>query len=238
MEYNVNNAKVLKFLISIVVIVLLILILIVIRQKGISADIEKTVAENIASTGWPKDVPIIKNELLDIEKYSNSANPTYVVWSVDIPKGVSYVDFKNYLIELDNAGFKAIELMGSKSPHLLTDNPYMDSDFFNIWYGKTEDYKIEVSWRNVVEESDSKEEDVFSITLSTLKKSSDNEISGDNLEENLNSGDSFILSGDVSGASGDTIILSGEILDISGDFVISGDEKLTSGETFSGEILE
>ena len=225
---NVNSKSLLKFLVAIVLIVVTLLVLIIVKQIETSNNVKNLIEKNIAETNWPVEIPIIKNDNVNVVKNVTSGDQSKISWKIQLKDGVSYVDFRDYLIELEEVGFEPVEYLGSKSPRLLVTNPIIDEDFYLLWSGNFKEYRIEVYWANLMgidpDELDPLE---YSFTISLSKGFYNN--------PTVNSGDSEILdSGDLisSGDMIDETIISGDSLDASGD-VNSGDmvnEMISSGE--------
>lgn len=223
---NVNNKSLLKFLVATVLIVTALLVVIIVNQVKSSGNIQTLIEKNITETNWPVEVPIIKKDNINIVKNVASGDSNKISWSIEMHDGVSYVDFRDYLIELEEAGFEPVKALGSKSPKLLVTNPIIEEDFYLFWYGDFKEYRIEVYWANLMgyapEELGPLDYN-FTISLSKgIYKNESNDSgdlnpSGDVVGEIIVSGDSIAASGDVN--SGDLI---NEIIP-SGEVVESGD---------------
>lgn len=237
MSVNVDNKSLLKFLVAIVLIVLALLVLIIVKQVETSGNIKTLIEENIAKTNWPVEIPIIKKNDIKIVKNVVSGDSNKVSWVIEMHDGVSYVDFRDYLIELEEAGFEPVKSLGSKSPRLLVTNPIIDEDFYLFWYGDFKEYRIEVYWANLMGyEPEELGPLDYNFTISLSKGIYNNEPNDSGDSEIIESGD-FNSSGDVVSEtifSGDPIATSGDVN--SGDLI---NEIIPSGEVIeSGEVTE
>ena len=232
MKINVNDTKLLRYLVAVVVIVVALLVVILMNYSKTSSDINNLIQENIASTNWPEEVPIIKRSDVKVDKYVSEKDSNKISWTIRMKNGVSYTEFRDYLLELEEAGFEPVKELGSKSPRLLITAPLIDDEeFYLFWYGDLNEYRVEVFWQDlkgaVLTEDDYLE---YCFTI-TLYKNMNSLVSGDSTE--IISGDSDVdeslISGDVSGDIIEPV--SGDIIDDSGDRI--------SGDNISGgEILE
>ena len=228
---NINKSSLLKILVAIVLIITAVLVLIIVGLVKNSSNVQTLIEENIAKTNWPSEVPIIKKSNINITKNVASGDSDKVSWRIEMHDGVSYTDFRDYLIELEEAGFEPVKSLGSKSPRLLVTNPIIEEDFYLFWYGDFKEYRIEVYWANLM---GYKPEELgpldYSFTIYLSKGIYKNESANSGDVEALESGDL-----DYSGDMVDEKILSGDYIEISGD-IFSGDEM--NSLIYSGEVAE
>ena len=135
MKINVNDTKLLRYLVAVVVIVVALLVVILMNYSKTSSDINNLIQENIASTNWPEEVPIIKRSDVKVDKYVSEKDSNKISWTIRMKNGVSYTEFRDYLLELEEAGFEPVKELGSKSPRLLITAPLIDDEeFYLFWY--------------------------------------------------------------------------------------------------------
>lgn len=229
MNLNMDRNSLLKFLIMVVLIAVVLLVLIIYKQIETAGNINSLLEQNISETNWPQEVPVIKKNNTKIVKHVGSGDSSKVSWTIVMKDGVSYTDFRDYLLELEEVGFKPVKSLGSKSPRLLVTNPIIEEDFYIFWYGDFKEYRIEVYWANLMgyePEELGPLDYSFTVTLSkgvykteadisgdtNLLESGDLSDSGDVLDQNLGSGDNLDVSGDT---------ISGDV--VSGDIISSGE---------------
>ena len=198
MYYNTRNL--IRCMILVVIITLILLFLIFFKLLQVSNDFDN----KIASSGWPAEIPILKNESMEIVEYDNFNEQNCISWTNLIRDGLSYDEFRKYLLKLDDIGFEPIKEKGSKSPKLLNMNPIIDEDFIVIWYGQMDDYYVEAYWQYVNYEN-SESDNIKYVSRILLSKKVDN------VSNNFIDRKTEIMSGEVTFVSGD-LNATGEIL--------------------------
>jgi hypothetical protein len=213
MRKQIDNTELLKALIVIVVVVIALITFILVSVSKESANINQVMQERIALVEWPEVVPILKNEIYEIKKYGEGSDS---IWEISIESDVSYIEYIEYLIDIEASGFKPISEMGSQSPRLFNRNRKIEDGVSNIWYGKSSDYKVNATWKAIAQDEENTEliKSFFKFTLQPVKVNSvnifDNEINQTN--ELIESGENlFEFSGDLS-FSGETSGESGEVI--------------------------
>ena len=187
--------------------------IVVLKKVQINLELTTKINQRIIESGWPKEVPIIKTEFIDIRKQSEKS------WSITVNKPVSYSDFREYLLELYGEGFKPISEMGAKSPKLLSLDEPQDEGFILVWAGKNSDYTVETFWKKstIMNASGEVVEDDY-VTILLYSNQDDeihfgDEVDSENIDIETMSGDTNFLSGDSIDLSGDNISTSGDVFE-------------------------
>ncbi len=221
MRKQIDNMELLKALLVVAVVVIGLIIFLLVSVSKETANINQIMQQKIALVGWPEEVPALRKKEYEIKKYGEGNSS---VWEINIESDVSYIEYIEYLIDVEASGFKPIEEMGSKSPRLLNVNRKIEDGFSNIWYGKSNNYKVIATWRADAQEEENTQilKSIFKITLQPLKDNSVNIFDEDNVKVDLDgemaeSGENLInLSGDL--------FFSGEVSGDSGEVITSGED--------------
>lgn len=215
MNLRDKNRNVTIFLILVIIIFTCFFSIKILTNIKRNLEIENILTQNISSTNWPKDVPIIQSKFINITKLSEKS------WEISIKEKISYEEFKAYLIELFSEGFEPVLEMGSDNPKRLSSNEPTEDGFVLLWCGKSEEYSIEAYWTNNNHYRSGDEEYIENCVSILLYANSTDDT---DLETDFPQNEG-VVSGDLS--SSDEI--SGDIMMSSGD-VISGDTMMVSGE--------
>lgn len=219
---NIRKAQL--FLILVAVVVVCITIILLLNSISIKQNENVMIEDALKSSAiWPNDVPILAKAGLVITDYGDNLTEE------TIDSGVTYSEFREYLIKLYKSGFEPDTNFDSSDPRRL--NSSLDGLGISsvIWVGNKGDYNIAVYW---AEEGavNSYGMPYYYNFMATLTINSNDNISNENIQQQA-SGD--IESEDINRISGDTV--SGDIEQISGD-TVSGDNEHISGDTVSGDI--
>ena len=220
MNLNNKNKQIIFFLSIVIVISCTLLGVILFKKVQMNLELSAKVEESIIETGWPEEVPIIKSDSINITKQDEGS------WSITINKPVSYDDFRNYLLDLYDEGFKPISEMGAKSPKLLAMVEPQEEGFVLVWAGRSSEYTVEAFWKkgtttNVSDEIT--EDDYVTILLYSSTDKEDNFEKNDIYEDDTENADT---SGDITLDSGDSVNSSGDIVPTSGEEVLEvGNEE-------------
>lgn len=207
-------------LISLFVIVIVSLSAIIkLKQLKTLSEVAEKHMEIIEKSNWPlDDVPLIKRLDVEVTQIEDDS------WSIYYDSGVSYSEYKNYLVELYEAGFKPVQDTSSRNPKYLHDE--LGDDTIEIfWQGEKEGYGVEVYFGKIGAETKYGYtiEDNFMMSLFKYsEKNTSNDESGDTFDEN-ESGDTFDKN--ESGEVGIDDETNEKLNDFSGDTLIDNEER-------------
>lgn len=96
----------------------------------------------IEESAWPiQEVPILYRPNIEMTKFSSE------VQIQEIPKGVTFPEFVDYLYELCDAGFEANEFYGCKHPSMLSSSINPETITELTWMGVSDKYRITATWK-------------------------------------------------------------------------------------------
>lgn len=136
------HLKRLKIIFFLLIIVIICFIGIIFLTGERNVEIEDQIFENaIRGTMWPSgDIPLISKEGLKVEDFGE------YTCQASIASGVTYEEFREYLIELYEIGFKPVSEFGSQNPKRLV-NSIEDTDITELtWIAEMGNYSVTVLW--------------------------------------------------------------------------------------------
>lgn len=139
---NSEKKKVIIFeVLLFVVFVIIVLLLFIISIKNANAK-TSIIQEIVENTSWPiEEVPMIANKNVTIEIDSEIRNEGIA------KSGVSYEEFRAYLVELYEQGYKPVEdFFDSQNPNFLVTSLDGTEVTAISWMGENEEYQVNVSW--------------------------------------------------------------------------------------------
>ena len=96
----------------------------------------------IENSAWPTDaVPFLYSPHLQMTKFGDELQMQ------EIPKGVSFEEFRDYLLELKDAGFVADSFFGCQDPSMIS--PHIDVETITefTWMGYKDEFYITAIWK-------------------------------------------------------------------------------------------
>lgn len=127
-----------------ILIVFIVVLLVVLSNIYLNkhTKIPKDMQVMIENSAWPtKEVPFLYSPHLQMSKFGDELQMQ------EIPKGVSFEEFKEYLLDLKDAGFVADTFFGCQDPSLIS--PHIDVDNITefTWMGYKGEFYITAIWK-------------------------------------------------------------------------------------------
>ncbi len=141
-----SNKEIRMYLIALLVTFVIVSVLYILSNIYLDEErkLPEEVKEQIVISEWPVDeVPIFYRENLEIYKYGDGEEMIVQ----EIKKGVSFEEYRDYLIELAEAGFVADIVFGCEDPRNIS--KYADtSELMEFaWFGTKGDMQVQAFWK-------------------------------------------------------------------------------------------
>lgn len=96
----------------------------------------------IENSAWPTaEVPFLYSPDLQMSKFGDELQMQ------EIPRGVSFEEYKDYLFELKDAGFAADTFFGCQDPSMISPNIDPDTITEFTWMGYKDEFYITAIWK-------------------------------------------------------------------------------------------
>ena len=174
---DLKKLKIILFLLVVVIICFIGIIFISSKRNLQSSN--SIFAKAVEGTKWPSgDIPLISKEGLYVEDFGE------YTCQATIDSGVTYEEFRKYLIELYELGFRSTEEYGTENPNRLVESVIGTGITELTWIAEKDNYFITVLWaqEGAVNEFDIPYEYNFDMNL--FINPSDSLLNSNNTENN------------------------------------------------------